>query len=89
MLIDWSKVNLDEWLAILQKNGRLPTVDNLNIEAITGSGSVFNVDGKRKNVRERTKERIAGIDVDAIRREAAESASATTLSTERNQGEKL
>lgn len=88
MLIDWSKVNLDEWLAILQKNGRLPTVDNLNIEAITGAGSVLNVDGKRKNVNERTKERIAGIDVDAIRREAAESASAATLSAERNHKEK-
>lgn len=73
--VDWSKVNLDEWLAVLQKNGRLPTVDNLNLEAITGAGSVLNVDGKRKNVNERTKERIKGIEVDAIRREAAEGAS--------------
>lgn len=74
--VDWSQVNLDEWLAILQKNGRLPTVDNLDIDSITGKGSVFNVDGKRKNALERAEERIWEIDVDAIRRKAAESASA-------------
>lgn len=58
--IDWSKVNLDEWLAILQQNGRLPTADNINIDSLTGSGSVFNVDGTRKNVQERTLKRLEG-----------------------------
>lgn len=70
--IDWSKVNLDEWLAILQQNGHLPTADNINIDSLTGSGSVFNVDGTRKNVHERTLKRLEGVDVDNIRKKATQ-----------------
>lgn len=70
--IDWIKVNLDEWLAILQQNSRLPTADNINIDSLTGSGSVLNVDGTRKNVQERTLKRLEGVDIDNIRKKATQ-----------------
>lgn len=70
--IDWSKVNLDEWLGILQQNGKFPDLSSVNLESLTGSGSDFNIDGGRLNTEERTLNRLNGIDVDAKRREAAQ-----------------
>ena len=41
--VDWNKVNLDEWIAILQTTNRLPTAGNalgkLNLDKLTGQGS--------------------------------------------------
>ncbi|UIP27672.1 conjugal transfer mating pair stabilization protein TraN [Photobacterium sp. TLY01] len=69
--IDWSKVNLDEWLGILQQNGKFPDPSSLNLDSLTGAGSDFNIDGSRKNARERTLERLNGVDVDKARRDLA------------------
>lgn len=68
--IDWDQVDLDEWLAILQQNGQMPDGSNLTMDALTGSGSVFNVDGDRQAADERAMDRVDDIDVDAKRREA-------------------
>lgn len=69
--IDWSKVNLDEWLGILQQNGKFPDPSSLNLDSLTGAGSDFNIDGSRKNAQERTLERLNGVDVDKARRDLA------------------
>ncbi|WP_226970228.1 conjugal transfer protein TraN [Vibrio navarrensis] len=69
--IDWSKVNLDEWLGILQQNGKFPDPSSLNLDSLTGAGNDFNIDGSRKNAQERTLERLNGIDVDKARRDLA------------------
>ena len=37
--IDWSRVDLSEWLAILETNGQLPDLDHLDLESLTGAGS--------------------------------------------------
>ncbi|EOX1519403.1 conjugal transfer mating pair stabilization protein TraN [Vibrio cholerae] len=71
--IDWSKVNLDEWLGILQQNGKFPDPSSINLDSLTGSGNDFNIDGTRKNAQERALERLQDIDVDAKRREATSS----------------
>ncbi len=68
--VDWSQVNLDEWLGILQESGRFPEAGNLTPEALTGKGSPLNTDGDRKEVIERTKQRLEGGDVDALRKKA-------------------
>lgn len=68
--INWDAVNLDEWLAILQQNGQFPSGDSLTMDALTGSGSVFNIDGDRKAADERAMDRVDDIDVDAKRRDA-------------------
>lgn len=69
--IDWSKVNLDEWLGILQQNGKLPDPASLNLDALTGAGSDFNIDGTRQDASKRVIERLEGINVDKIRNDKA------------------
>nr|WP_242467405.1 conjugal transfer protein TraN [Thiocapsa imhoffii] len=34
--VDWTRVNLDEWLAILYETGHFPTLDTLTVEDLTG-----------------------------------------------------
>lgn len=70
--IDWDQVNLDEWLAVLQQNGQVPTVDSVSMDTLTGSGSVFNIDDDRRPTDERAINRVRDIDVDEKRREAME-----------------
>ncbi|QTE82342.1 conjugal transfer mating pair stabilization protein TraN [Shewanella algae] len=69
--IDWSKVNLDEWLGILQQNGKFPDPASLNLDALTGAGSDFNIDGTRQDASKRVMERLEGINVDKIRNDKA------------------
>jgi len=71
--VNWDQVNLDEWIAILHATGQMPNGSNVTMNALTGPGSFMDTNGKRINVQERTMERINGIDVDAARREAADS----------------
>ena len=72
--VDWNKVNLDEWIAILQTTNRLPTAGNalekLNLDKLTGQGSHFNIDGSRLNTLDRNVQRLAPLDVNGIRRQS-------------------
>jgi conjugal transfer mating pair stabilization protein TraN len=68
--VDWSRVNLDECLAILAETGHFPTLDNLNLDALTGSGSELDVSGARPNAAARSQVPSDGLDSDAARREA-------------------
>ncbi len=68
--VDWNKVNLDEWIGLPQQNGHFPNPERLKHEALTGSGNPFNTDGKRKNVPDRTTERLKGVEVDKLRDQA-------------------
>ncbi|WP_370558358.1 conjugal transfer mating pair stabilization protein TraN [Edwardsiella tarda] len=70
--INWDKVDLTEWLGILQQHGKFPNPQNINIESITGSGNDFNIDGTRKNSQERAIERLDGLDVDGIRKKVTD-----------------
>ncbi len=47
-----------------------PNPERLTHEALTGAGNPFNVDGKRKNVVDRTVERLKGVEVDKLRDQA-------------------
>jgi len=44
----------------------------MTIDALTGIGSNMDTDGSRRNAQQRTPERLEGVDVDAVRREAAD-----------------
>ena len=35
--IDWAKVDLDEWIAMLAANGQLPDAESITVERLTGS----------------------------------------------------
>ena len=61
--IDWSRINLDEWIAMLAQNNLWPDQHNINIDTLTGDfGSLGKhldeLDGQRQNVQERTMERM-------------------------------
>lgn len=76
--IDWSRVNLDEWLGILAETGHLPTESNVNIEKLTGAGSQLNL-GTRIDASERAKERVGTVNVDKARQDATTNLKAQPL----------
>ena len=71
-LIDWDRINLDEWIALLEQNGQLPTDETVDLEKLTGKGSKLDIHGDRLNTIDRVKEKIQEIDVDGVRTEANE-----------------
>jgi conjugal transfer mating pair stabilization protein TraN len=68
--IDWTQVNLDEWLALLKANGHFGDPAGMTLDRLTGSGSAFDVDGTRLNAQERAEERLKGADLDKTRKDA-------------------
>lgn len=64
--VDWEKVNLDEWLGILQSTGHWPNPDEINIDTLTGAGTTFDL-GSRVNAEERALKRLEGTDIDQAR----------------------
>jgi len=70
--LDWSRIDLSEWIGMLSITGNLPTANTVSLEQRTGSGSaigdVFGED--RLNTLERNQQRLDGIDADAIKKEA-------------------
>jgi conjugal transfer mating pair stabilization protein TraN len=64
--VDWDNINLDEWTAMLQKEGLYQGAsDNLSLEALTGEGSALpgsTKGGERDDLFERTEKRSDGID---------------------------
>ena len=71
--VDWKKVNLDEWTAILIKTGNVKMKDKVNIESLTGKGSLLN-NGERMNVKDVNMKRAEGLDGDKLKRDAYEEA---------------
>ena len=59
--LDWSRIDLSEWLAILSEAGQFPSPGDLDIEALTGSGSMLNT-GVRAGAAERSIQRAEGLD---------------------------
>jgi conjugal transfer mating pair stabilization protein TraN len=68
--VDWDRVNLDEWLAILAETGHFPTLDSLNLDALTGTRSALHVSGARPDAAARSQTRSDGLDSDASRQGA-------------------
>jgi hypothetical protein len=62
--IDWSQIDLSEWIAILSTTGNMPSPDvdemmqQYSSGAITGSSSTMANDTNRANVLERTEQRL-------------------------------
>lgn len=74
--INWDQVNLDEWLAILTETGNMPNMKELSLEQLTGMGnelSLFGGEDGRPSADQRAVERMDGIDVEEVRRDAADS----------------
>lgn len=56
--LDWSQIDLTKWEAILQESGIIPDVNDLTMDAITGSGNPINPTGDRQNTLDRTVDRL-------------------------------
>ncbi|HHI3061169.1 conjugal transfer mating pair stabilization protein TraN [Klebsiella oxytoca] len=61
--IDFNKIDLSEWIGSLYEADLLPTADSVDLESITGQGSVLNIDGTRQNTLERFQSGVDGVDV--------------------------
>lgn len=88
--IDWSKVDLSEWTAILTEYNLMPDAASLALEVLTGTGiTAAQIEGNalnrisehptpnqpatpREGAVDRTMKRLEGIDVDQVRRDAAD-----------------
>jgi len=75
--LDWSQIDLGEWMDILMISDSMPGMQDLDIEALTGRGSYLGQleaenGGDRKNTADRNKERLEGADLDKIRQDAGE-----------------
>mgnify|MGYP007078473656 FL=1 len=70
--IDWEKINLDEWMALLQSTGNWPNADEIDINSLTGAGSTFDL-GSRVDAEERARARLEGSYVDDARQQVSES----------------
>jgi conjugal transfer mating pair stabilization protein TraN len=78
--VDWNRVNLDEWIAILAQTNHLPTAGNaaamLNLNQLTGSGSRLNPgrygsnNGNRQDTLTRSQGRMDQLDVPTVKRQS-------------------
>ncbi|NLC21781.1 MAG: hypothetical protein GX771_07735, partial [Halomonadaceae bacterium] len=74
--LDWSKIDLNEWLNILKITDNMPGMQDLAMESLTGSGSFLGESmasqgETRLNTADRNAERLQGVDVQQKNHEAA------------------
>lgn len=69
--IDWSQVDLSEWLSILLETGHFPTAETLTMDQLTGSGSELAIQGQgREDAATRSVRRTQGLDSDQLRQDS-------------------
>lgn len=61
--VDWDKINLDEWLAILQTTGHMPqspadAMSKYSLDQLTEKTATLNFDGKREDTATRNQQRL-------------------------------
>ena len=68
--VDFNKVDLSEWIAILIQTDNMPNSSNVSIDSLTGKDSYLNtsdeVDKQRLDIIKQSQERIKDIDADSI-----------------------
>ncbi|WP_252176773.1 conjugal transfer protein TraN [Endozoicomonas sp. 4G] len=69
--IDWSKIDLTEWMGLLAVSDMLPDINSIDLNSVTGSGNVLNIDGERTDTLTRTEERLEDTNVDQTRKDLA------------------
>ncbi|WP_328986278.1 conjugal transfer mating pair stabilization protein TraN [Thiorhodovibrio winogradskyi] len=68
--LDWERIDLSEWLAILAESGQYPIAADLDIETLTGTGSELST-GARADAAERSVLRAEGLNGGDIVHDAA------------------
>lgn len=75
--LDWSKIDISEWVGLLEVSGHYPTVNGMDLDKLTGQGSVLNVTGDRPDTLERNVGRLDGLDLGEARKKAEDSLRST------------
>lgn len=75
--LDWSQIDLGEWMNILNITGNMPGSQDMDIESLTGSGSYLGKlaekDGViRPNTADRNAERLDDVDLNELNKKASE-----------------
>lgn len=71
--INWNAIDLTEWIGMLSMTDNLPTIHSVGLEELTGSGSGLGDpagEGVRLNTFDRNVQRLDGVDVDEIKKQA-------------------
>ena len=80
--MDWDKVDLSEWIGMLQVTGNLRTPSAANLDSLTGSGSklgnVFQ-DSSRKNTLDANIKRLEQTNPDELKRNAEQEIKSNTM----------
>lgn len=68
--IDWSRIDLGEWMDLLKLTGNLPEDRDINMQTLTSGQSphLQHIDADRPDLRTRTEDRINDIDLNDINR---------------------
>ncbi|TCV62826.1 conjugal transfer protein TraN [Pseudomonas fluorescens] len=59
--LDWSKIDISEWIGLLQVTNFYPTADKINLDNLTGKGSALNIGEGRTDTLNRNTERLDGL----------------------------
>lgn len=69
--IDWSKIDISEWVGIMNLTGVYPTIGNMNLDKLTGQNSRMNYSGTRLDSADRNVKRVENVgDFTEIRKNA-------------------
>ncbi len=70
--LDWSKIDLSEWIGMLNMTGQLPTANTVSLEQLTGSGSSLGISASdtRLNTLDRNLERLQDFNADEVKKNA-------------------
>lgn len=69
--LDWSKIDISEWVGIMNLTGVYPTIGNMNLDKLTGQNSRMNYSGTRLDSADRNIERVDNVgNFTEVRKEA-------------------
>jgi hypothetical protein len=72
--VDWDQVDLSEWIGILITSDAYTTSTTIDVDSLTGSGSILSTSSDSSNIIETTIERAEDIDADEINYDAYDDA---------------
>lgn len=68
--LDWSKIDISEWIGLLQVTNNYPTIDKSTLDKLTGKGTALSIGGDRENTLIRNQSRLEDKDFSGTRKEA-------------------
>lgn len=68
--LDWSKIDISEWIGLLQVTNNYPTIDKSTLDKLTGKGTALSIGGDRENTLIRNQSRLEDKDFSGSRKEA-------------------